>query len=68
MPSNKPKVQAILTNQYHKKLIKIAEKEGRSISQMTARIIEKYIDEYEKKNGSISMDIHHNETVNINNN
>lgn len=26
MPTNKPKVQAILTNQYHEKLIQIAKK------------------------------------------
>lgn len=53
MPTNKPKVQTILTNQYYEKLIDIAKEEGRSISQMTARIIEKYIDKYEETNGTI---------------
>ncbi len=53
MPSNKPKVQALLTKQYFEKLKKISEKEDRSISQMTGRIIERYIDEYETKNGNI---------------
>lgn len=53
MPTNKPKVQAILTQKYYEKLLKIADEEGRSISQATARIIEKYIDNYEETNGKI---------------
>lgn len=53
MPTNKPKVQAILTQKYYEKLLKIADEEGRSVSQATARIIEKYIDNYEETNGKI---------------
>lgn len=53
MPTNKPKVQVILTPKYYEKLLKIAAEEERSISQTTARIIEKYIDSYEEKNGKI---------------
>nr|DAX00852.1 MAG TPA: hypothetical protein [Inoviridae sp.] len=34
---------------------------------MAEIIIENYIENYEKKNGRVSIDIHHNETVNINN-
>lgn len=57
MPTKKPKVQAVLTNQYHEKLLAIAGSQGRSISQMTARIIEKYIDEYEHENGKIDIKV-----------
>jgi hypothetical protein len=57
MPTKKPKVQAVLTTQYHEKLLMIADIEGRSISQMTARIIEKYIDEYENENGKIDIKV-----------
>jgi len=57
MPTKKPKVQAILTNQYHEKLIAIADIEGRSVSAMTARIIEKYIDDYEINNGKIDIKV-----------
>lgn len=53
MPTNKPKVQVILTQKYYEKLLKIAAEEERSVSQATARIIEKYIDSYEEKNGKI---------------
>lgn len=53
MPTNKPRIQAIMTSQYYEKLLQIAKKEDRTVSQMTARILEKYIDEYEEKNGNI---------------
>lgn len=49
MPTNKPKVQAVVTQKYFDKLQNIAIIEGRSISQMTAKIIENYIDKYEEE-------------------
>lgn len=49
------------------KLRAIAEKEDRPLSKQFERITRDYIENYEKKNGRVSIDVHHNETVNINN-
>lgn len=51
MPTNKPKLQVILEEETYKKLKELAEKDKRSLSQMGGLIIEKYIEEYEAKQG-----------------
>lgn len=51
MPTNKPKLQVILEEETYKKLKELAEKDKRSLSQMGGLIIEKYIKEYEAKQG-----------------
>lgn len=56
MPTKKPIVQVVLNEKYTKKLEYIAQEEQRSKSNMGAKIIEKYIDEYEKENGKIETD------------
>ena len=53
MPTKKPVVQVVLEENYYKKLKAIAEPLNRKISDQGRRIIEKYIDEYEKQNGPI---------------
>lgn len=53
MPTNKPKVQTLLTTKYFNKLKVIADQEERSISQMAAKMIEDYIDRYETENGEV---------------
>lgn len=56
MPTKKPIIQIVLTEKYNKKLNYIAQEEERSKSNQGARIIEKYIDEYEEKHGEIPID------------
>lgn len=56
MPTKKPITQIVLTEKYSKKLSHIAKEEGRSKSSQGAKIIEKYIDEYEEKNGTIRIE------------
>lgn len=56
MPTKKPIIQIVLTEKYNKKLTYIAQEEERSKSNQGARIIEKYIDEYEEKHGEIPID------------
>lgn len=53
MTNRKPIIQIVLTQKYYEKLIKLAEKEGRSNSNQGARMIEKAIDDYENQNGEI---------------
>lgn len=53
MPTNKPKVQTLLTTKYFNKLKVIADQEERSISQMAAIMIERYINDYESEHGEI---------------
>lgn len=55
MPTNKPKVQTLLTTKYFNKFKVIADQEERSISQMAAKMIESYIDEYEREHGEIKI-------------
>lgn len=55
MPSYKPKVQVLLTQEYHEKFKVLCEKERRSDSVMGAIMIEKYIDEYEAEHGEITL-------------
>ena len=56
MPTKKPVVQVVLEEKYYKKLKALAEPEKRSCSNQGARIIEKYIDEYEAEHGEIQID------------
>ena len=56
MPTKKPIIQIVLTEKYNKKLDYIAKEEERSKSNQGARMIEKYIDEYEEKHGEIPID------------
>lgn len=67
MPSQKPQILVRTSEETKFKLQRIAENNKRSVSNMAEIIIENYIENYEKKNGRVSIDIHHNETVNINN-
>lgn len=55
MPSRKPIVQIVLNNSYHNKLKALAELDDRSISNMGNKIIERYIDDYEKIYGEIQI-------------
>lgn len=55
MPTKKPVIQVVLEEKYFKKIKKIADSEGRSMSNQASRIIEKFIDEYEKENGKINI-------------
>lgn len=53
MPTKKPIIQIVLSEKYTKKLEYIAKEEERSKSSQGARIIERFIDEYEEKHGEI---------------
>ncbi len=53
MPSYKPKVQILLTEEYHQKFKSLCEAERRSDSVMGALMIEKYIKDYEAEHGEI---------------
>lgn len=55
MPSYKPKVQILLSEEYHKKFKALCEKERRSDSVMGAIMIEKFINEYEEEHGEIKL-------------
>ena len=56
MPTKKPVVQVVLEETYHKKLLKLAEPHKRSASNQGARIIEEYINQYEKDHGPIQIE------------
>ena len=56
MPTRKPVVQIVLSNSYYKKLQILGRKEDKSNSKIGAKIIEKYIDDYEKENGAIILE------------
>lgn len=49
MPTKKPRVQTILSEDVYKKFKELCEKEMRTESQMASMIITKYIEEYETK-------------------
>lgn len=55
MPTKKPRIQSILETDTYYKLQKLCELDGRSESQMTKRIIEKYIQEFEQEHGEIKF-------------
>lgn len=56
MPTKKPIVQIVLTEKYHKKLTAIAKQEDKSTSSQGAKIIEKFIDDYETQYGEIIIE------------
>lgn len=67
MPSQKPQILIRTSEETKHKIQKIAESNKRSVSNMTELIIEDYIKNYEKKNGSINVEIHNNKHIeNIN--
>ena len=56
MPSNKPSLQAVVSKETYNKVKYLAKNDERSLSQYTARIVERYIEEYEKQHGEIKID------------
>ena len=56
MPTKKPIVQIVLSESYYKKLQILGRKEDKSNSKIGAKIIERYIDDYEKENGTINLE------------
>ena len=57
MPTNKNKMQYLLDNTYYQKFNNISkELKRKSASDMTKYIVEKFIDEYEEKNGEIKTE------------
>lgn len=55
MANRKPIVQVVLTEKYFNKIKALSEQEGRSTSNQSARILEKFIDEYESEHGEIPI-------------
>lgn len=53
MPSKKPRIQAVISEEYYKKFKELCNRTGRTESNLAVRIIEKYIDEYEQMHGDI---------------
>lgn len=53
MPTKKPRIQTILEVKYYEKYCYLCKLDNRTESNMGKMIIEKYIDEYERKNGKI---------------
>lgn len=56
MPTNKPRLQVILEHEYAEKYKILCKRDGRTESNMGKRIIEKYIDDYEKIHGEIKIE------------
>jgi len=56
MPTNKPRLQIILEPEYAEKYKTLCKRDGRTESNMGKRIIEKYIEEYEKIHGEIHVE------------
>lgn len=54
MPSNRPKIQILLTDTYYKKFKKLCNYYRRSESKMGELMIERYIEEFEKTNGVLT--------------
>ena len=67
MPSSKPRLMTYTDKDIIEKFDIISKKENRSMSKQLEFIVKVCINNYEKKNGRVSIDVHHNETVNINN-
>ena len=53
MGTNKPKVQIILEQECYEKYKALCKKDDRTESKLGKRIIEKYIEDYEKIHGKI---------------
>lgn len=56
MPTKKPRIQAILEQEYYDKYLYLCKRDNRSESNLGKMIIEKYIDEYEKIHGEIKIE------------
>lgn len=67
MGTAKPQLKTYIESEYYEKFKIIANSEHRTISNYLQKLVIDEIDNYEKKNGRVSIDVHHNETVNINN-
>lgn len=55
MPSNKPRIQALVTDQTYKKFKKICDIENRSESYIGGKAIEYYVKCYKEENGEIQI-------------
>lgn len=64
MPSKKPTILCRTSQEIKIKLENIAEKEKRSLSNLTEIIFEKYIEDYEKQHGTINIQ----NNINVGNN
>lgn len=56
MGTKKKIIQVILEDDYAEKFEYIRERDDRSASKMGAKMIKKYIDQYEEYNGKIKID------------
>lgn len=56
MGTNKPRIQAILEQEYYEKFSYLCKRDKRSESNLGKMIIEQYIDDYEKIHGEIKID------------
>lgn len=56
MPTKKPVIQIVLTPKYKQKLNALANLEDKSTSSLGGKIIEQFIDQYEKENGIIKTE------------
>ena len=56
MGTNKPRIQAIVEQEYYEKFSYLCKRDKRSESNFASMIIEKYIDEYEKIHGEIKVE------------
>ncbi|CDD58658.1 unknown [Bacteroides pectinophilus CAG:437] len=56
MPTKKPVVQTVLDEEIFEKFTKIAEKEKRSKSQLTAIAVEEFIEKYETAHGQVQQE------------
>lgn len=67
MPSSKPRLMTYTDKDIIEKFDIISKKENRSMSKQLEFIVKEYIENYEKKNGSINVEIHDNKHIeNIN--
>lgn len=56
MPTKKPRIQAILEQEYYDKYKYLCDRDGRSESNFGKYIIQQYIDQYEKIHGEIKIE------------
>ena len=56
MPTKKPRIQAILEEEYYLKYKYLCERDGRTESNMGKFILQQYIDQYEKIHGEIKVE------------
>ena len=55
MPTNKPRIQAILEQEYYDKFKYLQKRDKRTESNLAKLIIEQYIDQYEQIHGKIKL-------------